>query len=162
MVGNITGNVFVFGHNYFFSEALGPRDCKRNVTMNNIANSIVYVPNGTVCFECVQEYFGLPFIFIIRDRIVNSSYPLAKTMHGDVVDILVVPNTERVFNTSSATTVQCCEWMQGQCATTPTALNLRATVFLYYGKLILQLIVKLAPPPTSIQPSSDQWRDYSE
>ena len=137
MVGNTTGNVFVFGHNYFFSEALGPRDCERNVTMNNIANSIVYVPNGTVCFECVQaDVIAYPFIFIIGDRIVNSSYPLAQTVHGDVVDILVVPNTGRVFNTSSATTVQCCEWMQGQseCATTPTALNLKAAVFLYYGK----------------------------
>ena len=130
MVGNTTGNVFVFGHNYFFSEALGPRDCERNVTMNNV-NSIVYVPNGTVCFECVLEYLSLPLTFMIRDRIVNSSYPLAHTKNAD---ILVVPNTERVFNTSSATTVQCCEWMQGQCATTPTALNLKATVFLYYGK----------------------------
>ena len=136
MVGNTTGNVFVFGHNYFFSEGLGPRDCERNVTMNNITNSIVYVPNGTVCFECVPEYISLPFTFIIRDRIVNSSYPLAHTKNTADADILVVPNTERVFNTSSATTVQCCEWMQGQseCVATSTALNLRATVFLYYGK----------------------------
>ena len=99
--------------------------------MNNVNNSIVYVPNGTVCFECVEDYFSLPFIFIIGDRIVNSSYPLAKTVNTSDADILVVPNTERVFRTSSATTVQCCEWM---CATTSTALNLRATVFLYYGK----------------------------
>ena len=131
MVGNITGNVFVFG---FFSEALGPEECERNVTMNNIANSIVYVPNGTVCFECVPGYFSLPFTFIIRDRIVNSSYPLAHTKNTSDADILVVPNTGRVFNTSSATTVQCCEWKQGQCVTTSTALNLRAAVFLYYGK----------------------------
>ena len=134
MVSNTTGNVFVFG---FFSEALGPRDCERNETMNNIANSIVYVPNGTVCFECVQaDVIAFPFIFIIGDKIVNSSYPLAHTNNTDYSDILVVPNTERVFNTSSATTVQCCEWMQGQseCATTPTALNLKAAVFLYYGK----------------------------
>ena len=86
MVGDTTGNVFVFGHNYFFSEALGPRDCERNVTMNNVNNSIVYVPNGTVCFECVQaKHIAYPFIFIIGDRIVNSSYSLAKTVHGDVV-----------------------------------------------------------------------------
>ena len=134
MVGNTTGNVFVFCHNYFFSEALGPRDCERNVTMNNVNNSIVYVPNGTVCFECVQEYFSLPLTFMIRDKIVNSSYPLAHTKNTSDADILVVPNTGRVFNTSSATTVQCCEWMQGQCVTTRTALNLRATVILYYGK----------------------------
>ena len=130
MVGNttvITGNVFVF------SEALGPRDCERNVTMNNV-NSVVYVPNGTVCFECVPDYFSFPFTFIIQDRIVNSSYPLAKTVNTSDADILVVPNTERVFRTSSATTVQCCEWKQGQCVTTSTALNLRAAVFLYYGK----------------------------
>ena len=134
MVGNITGNVFVFGHNYFFSEALGPRDCERNVTMNNIANSIVYVPNGTVCFECVPDVIAYPFIFIIRDKIVNSSYPLAHTKNTADADILVVPKTEKVFNTSSATTVQCCEWKQGQCVTTRTALNLRAAVILYYGK----------------------------
>ena len=140
MVGNATGNVFVFGHNYFFSEALGPRDCERNVTMNNIANSIVYVPNGTVCFECVLEYFSLPLTFIIRDKIVNSSYPLAHTNNTDYSDILVVPNTGRVFRTSSATTVQCCEWMQGQCATSPAALNLKATVFLYYGKYSVSLV----------------------
>ena len=140
MVGNTTGNVFVFGHNYFISEALGPRDCERNVTMNNIANSIVYVPNGTVCFECVLADIGLPFTFIIRDRIVNSSYPLAHTKNTADADILVVPNTGRVFRTSSATTVQCCEWMQGQCATTSAALNLRATVFLYYGKYSVSLV----------------------
>ena len=130
MVGNTTGNVFVFGHNYFFSEGLGPRDCERNVTMNNIANSIVYVPNGTVCFECFPDYFGLPFIFIVRDRIVNSSYPLAHTKN---VDILVVPNTEKVFRTSSATTVQCCEAETSECATGETTLNLQVAVFLYFG-----------------------------
>ena len=134
MVGNTTGNVFVFCHNYFFSEALGPRDCERNLSMNDVNNSIVYVPNGTVCFECVPDYFSLPFTFIIRDKIVNSSYPLAHTNNTDYSDILVVPNTGRVFRTSSATTVQYCEWMQGQCVTTRTALNLRATVFFYYGK----------------------------
>ena len=132
MVGNTTGNVYVFGHNYFFSEALGPRDCEKNVTMNNIANSIVYVPNGTVCFECVLEYIGLPFTFIIKDRIVNSSYPLAKTVHGDVVDILVVPNTERVFKTSSATTVQCCERLILECD--KNFDTMKADVFLYYSK----------------------------
>ena len=134
MVGNTTGNVFVFGHNYFFSEALGPRDCERNVTMNNIANSIVYVPNGTVCFECVQaDVIAFPFTFIIRDKIVNSSYPLAKTVHGDVVDILVVPNTERVFKTSSATTVQCCERLISlECD--KNFDTMKADVFLYYSK----------------------------
>ena len=135
MVGNITGNVVVFGHNYFFSEALGPRDCERNVTMNNIANSIVYVPNGTVCFECVPDYLSLPLTFIIRDKIVNSSYPLAHTNDTDYSDILVVPNTERVFNTSSATTVQCCETTEpSECATGETTLNLQVAVFLYYGE----------------------------
>ena len=58
--------------------------------MNNITNSIVYVPNGTVCFECVPDYFGFPFIFIIRDRIVNSSYPLAHTKNTSDADILVI------------------------------------------------------------------------
>ena len=128
----------MFGHYYFFSEALGPRDCERNVTMNNVNNSIVYVPNGTVCFECVQEYIGFPFTFIIRDRIVDSSYPLAHTNNTADADILVVPNTGRVFRTSSATTVQCCERLipgTSECRRTPTALqNLRAAVFLYYGK----------------------------
>ena len=85
-------------------------DCETNVTMNDVNNSVVYVPNGTVCFECVLDYFSLPFTFIIRDRIVNSSYSLARTVHTrDIVDILVVPNTEKVFSTSSGTTVQCCE-----------------------------------------------------
>ena len=135
MVGNTTGNVIVFGHNYFFSEALGPRDCERNVTMNNIANSIVYVPNGTVCFECVPEYLALSFIFMIRDRIVNSSYSLAQTVHGDVVDILVVPNTEKVFNTSSATTVQCCEKLiPGSSECNKHFDTMKADVLLYYSK----------------------------
>ena len=102
--------------------------------MNNVNNSIVYVPNGTVCFECVPEEISFPLIFMIRDRIVNSSYPLAHTKNADYSDILVVPNTGRVFRTSSATTVQCCEWMQGQCVTTRTPLKLKATVILYYGK----------------------------
>ena len=108
-------------------------ECETNVTLNNVNNSIVYVPNGTVCFECVLEYFGLPFTFIIGDRIVNSSYPLAKTVHGDVVDILVVPNTERVFKTSSATTVQCCERLiSSECD--KNFDTMKADVFLYYSK----------------------------
>ena len=103
--------------------------------MNNITNSIVYVPNGTVCFECVPDYFSLPFIFIIGDRTVNSSYPLAQTVHGDVVDILVVPNTERVFNTSSATTVQCCERLiPGSLECDKNFDTIKADVFLYYSK----------------------------
>ena len=114
--------------------------------MNNVTNSIVYVPNGTVCFECVPDYFGFPFTFIIRDRIVDSSYPLAHTDNTSDADILVVPNTGRVFNTSSATTVKCCEWKQGQCATESIVLNLQATVILYYGEFNM-LITKLAPPP---------------
>ena len=109
-------------------------DCERNVTMNNVTNSIVYVPNGTVCFVCIPEGVSFLFTFIVNERIINSSYPLAHTKNTSDADILVVPNTGRVFNTSSATTVQCCEWMQGQCATTRTALNLRAAVILYYGK----------------------------
>ena len=136
MVGNITGNVFVFGHNYFFSEALGPRDCERNVKMNNIANSIVYVPNGTVCFECVlADVIAYPFIFIIRDKIVNSSYPLAHTNNTDYSDILVVPNTEKVFKTSSATTVQCCEVNPGSSSECDKNLDtMKADVLLYYSK----------------------------
>ena len=59
-------------------------ECERNVTLNNVNNSIVYVPNGTVCFECVQaKHIAYPFIFIIGDRIVNSSYPLANAVNTD-------------------------------------------------------------------------------
>ena len=147
----------------FFSEALGPRDCERNLTMNNIAKSIVYVPNGTVCFECVEEYFSLPFTFIIRDRIVNSSYPLAQTVHTrDIVNILVVPNTEKVFSTSSATTVKCCERLIPGSSECDTALNkIKADVFLYYSKSF-PIGFSITYFPLSIQPSSGQWRDYSE
>ena len=103
--------------------------------MNNIANSIVYVPNGTVCFECVPDYFSLPLTFIIRDKIVNSSYPLAHTKNTADADILVVPKTEKVFRTSSATTVQCCETTEtSECATGEITLNLQVAVFLYFGK----------------------------
>ena len=110
-------------------------DCERNVTMNNVNNSIVYVPNGTVCFECVQtDVIAYPFIFIIGDRIVNSSYPLAQTVHGDVVDILVVPNTEKVFRTSSATTVQCCERLSGSSECDKDFDTMKADVLLYYSK----------------------------
>ena len=134
----ITGNVSVFGHNYFFSEALGPRDCERNVTMNNV-NSIVYVPNGTVCFECVlADLIAFPFTFIIRDRIVDSSYPLAHTNNTDYSDILVVPNTEKVFSTFSATTVQCCEWLiPGSLECDKDFDTTKADVFLYYSKSFL-------------------------
>ena len=139
MVGNTTGNVIVFCHNYFFSEALGPEDCERNVTMNNVNNSIVYVPNGTVCFECVLEYFGFPFTFIIGNRIVDSTYPLAKTVNTSDADILVVPNTEKVFITSSATTVQCCETLERGSPECDQEwfITMKADVFLYYSKLFL-------------------------
>ena len=114
-------------------------DCETNVTMNNVNNSVVYVPNGTVCFECVQtEYLALSFIFIIGDRIVNSSYPLPQTVHTiDIVDILVVPNTEKVFSTSSATTVQCCERLISGSSECDKTLNttMKADIFLYYSEL---------------------------
>ena len=114
-------------------------ECETNVTMNNVNNSVVYVPNGTVCFECVLDYLSLPFTFIIRDRIVNSSYSLAQTVHTtDYSDILVVPNTERVFNTSSsATTVKCCEMVIAGLSECDKNFNtIKADVFLYYSKLL--------------------------
>ena len=113
-------------------------ECETNVTMNNVNNSVVYVPNGTVCFECVQaEHIAYPFIFIIGDRIVNSSYPLAQTLHKEnkTADILVVPSTEKVFSTSSATTVQCCEGLiPGSSECDKSLDTMKADVFLYYSK----------------------------
>ena len=75
------------------------------------------------------------FTFIVNERIINSSYPLAHTNNTDYSDILVVRNTGRVFNTSSsATTVQCCERLPGSLECDKNFNTMKADVLLYYSK----------------------------
>ena len=115
------------------SYELGPEDCETNVTMNDVNNSIVYVPNGTVCFKCVSDGLSDLFIFIVNERIIHSSDPLAHTVNTEYVDILVVPNTERVF---TAPTLQCCDVLIGNSSMCDKKfITMKADIFLYYSKL---------------------------
>ena len=80
---------------------LGPDDCVDNVTIP-VSNVIITVPPGTVCIECsVGDEAAADATFQLDNTNINGSI-------GRVVDgVLVVFDTESVFNIFSATDVQC-------------------------------------------------------
>ena len=80
---------------------LGPEDCLDNEIIS-MSGVIFYVPPGTVCIECgVGGEVAADAAFQIDGSNIDGGI-------GRVVDgMLVVFDTESVFNTSSATNVQC-------------------------------------------------------
>ena len=86
---------------YAIRSQLGPDDCVDNVTIP-MSNVIINVPSGTVCIECSDgDEAAADAMFQIDNTNINGSI-------GRVVDgVLVVFDTESVFNIFSATDVQC-------------------------------------------------------
>ena len=81
--------------------SLGPEDCIDNVTIS-VSDVIINVPPGIVCIECsVGDEVAADATFQIDNTNINGRI-------GRVVDgVLVVFDTESVFNTFSTTDVQC-------------------------------------------------------
>ena len=80
----------------------GPDDCVATVRVNQSTLNVVYVPNGTVCFECV---FGGVVASEAMFQIANSNIDPSK---ATVVDgTLVVFDSGAVFNTDAPISVRC-------------------------------------------------------
>ena len=96
----------------YSSEEPGPEDCVQTLTLVN--NSIFYVPNGTVCFECNYTFsiFSYEYLFRINDKVINNSSESARVLKNNThlfTDTLVVFDTAEWFKPFSVTYVQCCE-----------------------------------------------------
>ena len=95
----------------YSSEEPGPEDCVETLTLVN--NSILYVPNGTVCFECHynSSIFTNDFLFRINGKVINSSSESARVLKNTRIytDTLVVFDTAEWFEHFSVTYVQCCD-----------------------------------------------------
>ena len=95
-----------------YSSEPGSEDCVKTLTLVN--NIILYVPNGTVCFEC--NYSSLLFsndvLFRINDTVINNSSESARVLKNNthlLTDTLVVFDTAEWFEHFSVTYVQCCD-----------------------------------------------------
>ena len=95
-----------------FSSEPGPEDCLESLTLVN--NSILYVPNGTVCFECNYKnlsIFSNDVLFRINGKVINNSSESARVLKNNSIftDTVVVFDTAEWFEHFSVTYVQCCE-----------------------------------------------------
>ena len=115
---------------------------------------ILYVPPGTVCIECsVGGEVANDTEFQTDNTNIDASI-------GRVVDgVLVVFDTESVFNTSSATDVQCMS----------IDLNVYHSVLMYLeSKLYLRIALSiyenlyLYPLAYRFQSSSNHWDDHPQ
>ena len=90
-----------------YSSEPGPEDCVKSLTLVN--NTILYVPNGTVCFECNYStlLFSNDVLFRINDKVINNSSKSARVLKDSSIftDTLVVFDTAEWFEPLS---VQCC------------------------------------------------------
>ena len=93
--------MYVFLFLYAARSQVGLDDCVDNVTIS-MSDVILYVPPGTVCIECsVGGEVAADAVFQTDNTNIDESI-------GRVVDgVLVVFDTESLFNRSSATDVQC-------------------------------------------------------
>ena len=82
-------------------------------TLTLVNNSIIYVPNGIVRFECnyKSSIFSNDFLFRINDKVINSSSESARVLKNTHIftDTLVVFDTAEWFEPFSVTYVQCCD-----------------------------------------------------
>ena len=144
----------------YSSEEPGPEDCVETLTLVN--NSILYVPNGTVCFECNYKnliLFGKDVLFRINEKIINNSSESARVVKNNSIltDTLVVFDTAEWFEHFSVTYVQCCEAVCNR-----MDVFARTGVFLI-GRLIITLscIMIMHISTCSIKSSINCGRDYS-
>ena len=81
----------------YSSEEPGPEDCVETLTLVN--NRILYVPNGTVCFECNYKslsIFSNDVLFRINEKVINNSSESA----GGVKNTSIFTDTLVVFDTA--------------------------------------------------------------
>ena len=94
-----------------YSSEPGPEDCVETLILVN--NRILYVPNGTVCFECNYSslFFSNDVLFRINDKVINNSSESARVVKNKNIftDTLVVFDTAEWFEPFSVTYVQCCD-----------------------------------------------------
>ena len=94
-----------------YSSEPGPEDCVKSLTLVN--NTILYVPNGTVCFECNYStlLFSNDVLFRINDKVINNCSKSARVLKDSSIftDTLVVFDTAEWFKPFSVAYVQCCE-----------------------------------------------------
>ena len=92
----------------YSSEEPGPEDCVESLTLVN--NRILYVPNGTVCFECNYTFsiFSYEYLFKINDKVINNSSESARVLKNNthlLTDTLMVFDTAEWFKPFSVTYV---------------------------------------------------------
>ena len=125
----------------YSSEEPGPEDCVETLTLNN---SILYVPNGTVCFECNYKnllLFSNDVLFRINEKVINNSLESARVVKNNSIltDTLVVFDTAEWFEHFSVTYVQCCEGHHVSNVCKGVDVFAQTGVFLI-GRLIITLI----------------------
>ena len=128
-----------------YSSELGPEDCEITVNLTSVNNTIIYVPNGTSCFQCEHDIlFVNEYVFRFNDTVINFTNTLARVVKNDTqgIDSLVVFDSESAFSTFSVTYVQCCEANQitmvkdNKILCRLNHIMAKVGVFFYYGEVI--------------------------
>ena len=128
-----------------YSLELGPEDCEITVNLTSVNNTIIYVPNGTSCFQCEHDIlFVTGYMFRFNDTVINSTNTLARVVKNDKqgIDSLVVFDSESAFSTFSVTYVQCCEVnhitmvKDNKILCRLNHIMAKVGVFFYYGEVI--------------------------
>ena len=127
-----------------YSSEPAPEDCGTTVNLTSVNNSIIYVPNGTSCFQCERDLlFVNEYVFRFNDTVINSTNTLARVVKNDTqgIDSLVVFDSESAFSTFSVTYIQCCEanqitMVQDELLCSLSYIMAKVGVFFYYGEVI--------------------------
>ena len=130
--------MFLFFHVTAYSSEFGSGcGCEETVALNDVNNSIIYIPSGTICFDCYHEehvFLGFPFEFLISESVSNSSSTISKRLNEqDIIYRLVVPDSTKTFSTSSAELLTCYEQPFGNFG---IRTLYKAGILLYHCKLL--------------------------
>ena len=149
-----------------YSSEPGPEDCVETLTLVN--NRIIYVPNGTVCFECNYKnhlIFSNDVLFRINETVINNSSESAGVVKNTSIftNTLVVFDTAEWFEHFSVTYVQCCEAGHHVSNVCKGMYNFARTGVFLIGRLIITLSCTMIMhiSTCSIKSSIDCGRDYS-
>ena len=79
----------------------GPVDCTADFTVS-VAFAVLVVPQGTVCIQCsFNDVVATDSVFTVNDAAVDGGQGV--TVEG----VLVVFDSEELFNSVTSTTMQC-------------------------------------------------------
>ena len=69
--------------------------------LSNINNNVLYVPSGTVCFNCsgINIIFGFDVEFVVSETVNRESYTIAEERNGGNI-VLFVTDSEKAFSMS--------------------------------------------------------------